>query len=143
VSAAFCDALLAELALLAALGLLVAGLEPALLEELPVVGWSPPVVEPVEPEPVWAMATDPSNSAAPAPAIKIFFFMTKSPASLMDRLQPAWRNGVPSFARFDRTMARLDNGLGEVRGRWSSLWRAVKAAGRSASAVGRRRGVQC
>jgi hypothetical protein len=82
VSVAFCDALLA------ALGLLVAGLEPALLEELP-VGWSPPVAEPVEPEPVWAMATDPSNSAAPAPAIKIFFFMTKSPASLMDRLQPA------------------------------------------------------
>jgi hypothetical protein len=107
--AAFCDALLAELALLAALGLLVAGLEPAVLEELPVVGWSPPVVEPVEPEPVWAMATDPSNSAAPAPAIKIFFFMTKSPASLMDRLQPAWRNGVPSLARFDRARAAIDN----------------------------------
>jgi hypothetical protein len=90
---------LAELTLLGALGLLVAGLEPAVLEELP-VGWSPPAVELGEPEPVWAMATDPSNSAAPAPAIKIFFFMTKSPASLVDRLQPTWPDGVPLAGRF-------------------------------------------
>jgi hypothetical protein len=96
---------LAELTLLGALGLLVAGLEPAVLEELP-VGWSPPAVELGEPEPVWAMATDPSNSAAPAPAIKIFFFMTKSPGwSPMNRHKLAWRNGVPSLARFDRTTA--------------------------------------
>jgi hypothetical protein len=71
---AFCDALFAELSLA------VAGVEPALLEELP-VDW-PLVVAPVEV--VWAMATDPSNSTAPTPPIKIFFFMTKSPASLMD-----------------------------------------------------------